>query len=152
MVETGFSKPSNTVVTDSVLPPKFMKIGANATAAKCIPGIAVVRDANDYSVKEGATKVVGTLGYEATPAAYKPATPTTAYAVGNTAAVHSGPRRCKMWLAASQTIVTGDPLKVTTDGYLAAATIGTDDVYCDAAESVTTGEGETAAIWVETRR
>lgn len=147
MVE--FSKPSIGVGQGPHF--QMMKIGANATAAKCLPGIAVVKDTNDYSVKEGSASVIGTLGWERTPLPWKPANRDTAYARGDSVAVEMGPRMARMLLTTSQTIVKGDPLYVTTDGYVAKATVGTHDVYGEALESVST-TAATTAIWVMTRR
>lgn len=154
MVQLGFRKPTNAVAQGGALGVEYFKVGAAATAAKMLPGIAVIKDTNDYSVKEsgGSGATIGVLGYEATPAQYRPTSITTAYAVGDIVAVHRGAgRRQKMWLTTSQTIVQGQPLMVTTDGYLTAATVGTHDVYCDADESVTTTSAA-AAIWVITRK
>lgn len=154
MVQLGFRKPNNKMAQGGALGVEYLKIGANATAAKCFAGIAVIKDTNDFSVKEfgGSGSTIGVLGYDETPAQFRPETPTTAYAKGDIAAVHVGAgRRQKMWLTTSQTIVKGAPLMVTTDGYLTAATPGTHDVYCDADESVTTTSAA-AAIWVITRK
>lgn len=152
MVQLGFRKPNNGVVQGGSLGPEFFKVGANATAAKMLPGIVVCKDTNDFCVKESdaSGNDIGFLGYEYSPS--KPATIDTAYAVGDFVAVHRGPGRRQMArLATSQTIENGDPLKVTTDGYLAAATVGTDDVIADADESVTT-TSSAAKIWVITRK
>lgn len=152
MVDLGFRKPTNGVVQGDTLGPEFLKVGANATAAKMLPGIAVCKDTNDFCVKEADASAndIGFLGYEYSPS--KPATIDTAYAVGDIAAVHCGAGRRQMGrLTTNQTIVKGQPLKVTTDGYLAAATVGTNDVVGDAAESVTT-TSSTADIWITTRK
>ena len=95
MVQLGFREPNNDVVQGGSLGPEFLKIGANATAAKMLPGTAVIKDTNDFSVKEGAAggKLIGYLGYASTPAAFRPETITTAYALGNIAAVHRGAGR-----------------------------------------------------------
>lgn len=153
MTQLGFRKPSAGTVEGGMPAPEFFRIGANATAAKMLPGIAVIKDTDDYSVKESAgTNSIGFLGYEYTPAMFRPTSMSTAYAVGDTVAVHRGPgRRQRALLTTSQTIVNGQPLKVTTDGYLTAATVGTDDVVADADESVTT-TSSAAAIWVITRK
>lgn len=154
MVQLGFREPSNDVVQGGSLGPEFLKVGANATAASMIPGAAVVKDTNDFSVKEGAAggKLVGFLGYASTPAEFRPETITTAYAVGDMVAVHRGAsRRQKAWLADGQSVVNGEPLKLTAGGQLAAATVGTDDVIADADETVA-ASGAAAALWVITRK
>lgn len=152
MTDLGFRKPNNGVVQGDTLGPEFLKVGANATAAKMLPGIVVCKDTNDFSVKESdaSGNDIGFLGYEYSPS--KPATIDTAYAVGDFVAVHRGAGRRQMGrLATSQTIVKGQPLTVVADGYLAAATVGTHDIIADAAESVTT-TSSTAKIWVITRK
>ncbi|MDD4498739.1 MAG: hypothetical protein PHV51_11475 [Methanosarcinaceae archaeon] len=76
MVQLGFREPNNDVVQGGSLGPEFLKIGANATAVFMIPGAAVIKDTNDFSVKEGvaAGKLVGFLAYASTPAEYRPET------------------------------------------------------------------------------
>ena len=170
VVDIGFSKSAVGLGAEDLIEPMILKIGANATAAKCLPGIAVIRDTNDYSVKEygsSGSAVVGVLGWESTPTKWRPATRDTAYAVGDEVAVHYGPGKIMMRLTTSQTIVKGDQLTLTTDGYLTKATIngvvsvdesgsatvstGNSDVYAEALESVTTTIA-TAGIWVFRKR
>lgn len=152
MVQLGFRKPTNDVVQGDSLGPDYYKVGSTATAAKMLPGIAVCKGATDFDVRQSdaSGNDVGVLGYAYSPA--KPATITTAYAVGDFVAVHRGAsRRQMMYLASGQNVKNGQPLYVTTDGYLTAATAGTHDVYADAAESVN-ASGGAAAIWVVTRK
>ena len=165
-VDIGFAKSAVGVGAEDLFEEMVLKVGANATAAKMLPGIAVIRDTNDYSVKEygsSGSAVVGVLGWEKTPVKWRPATRDTAYALGDEVAVHYGPGRIRMLLADSQTIVKGDALALTTDGYLIKATIngvvsvvesgtatkstGNSDVYAEALESVTTN-GAVARIFV----
>lgn len=169
MAQLGWRKPLNNVCQNgSTIDTEQLQIGANATAAKCLPGIAVIRDTNDYSVKESGAGgvIVGYLGYENS--TDKPISIDTAYAVGDSVAVECGPGRRQMArLAASQTIVKGQPLSVAADGYLTAAVIngvvsivesgadtkstGNTDIVADAEESVTT-TATTGKIWVRTRK
>lgn len=153
MVQLGFRKPTNAWSQNCLLDVEYFKVGTNATAAKMLPGTVVCKDTNDFSVKESDASAndYGVLGYDKTPAAYRPTNSTTAYAVGDIVAVSRGPGRKKCRLTTSQTIVNGQPLKVTTDGLLTAATVGTNDVFADADESVTTTSAE-AFIWVITRK
>ena len=147
-VQTGFRAPANAVVT-GVHYTELLKVGANATAAKMLPGIAVVKDTNDRSVMESgdAGAIIGWLGYEETPAAFKPENRDTAYALGDTVAVHHGQGAfIRMLLEASMTIVKGDSLTVGADGYVHKATIGTDQTDATAEQSVTT-TGATGVIW-----
>ena len=154
MVQLGFRKPTNKWSQGGALGVEYFKVGANATAAKMLAGTVVMKDTVDYCIKESdaSGNDYGVLGYDETPDAYRPTTSTTAYAVGDIVAVHRGAgRRQKCRLTTAQTIVNGQPLKVTTDGLLTAATVGTDDVFADADESVTTTSA-VAYIWVITRK
>lgn len=170
MVQLGFRKPENKVTQGGGIGPEYLKVGANATAAKMLPGIAVIKDTNDYSVKEsaGSGNEIGYLGYDEAAAAYKPETIDTAYAVGDEVPVHCGPgRRQLARLASGQSVAKGAPLKITTDGYLAAATVngvvivdedgsddvstGNDEVVADAAETVDAAAAS-KKIWVYTRK
>jgi len=153
MVQVGFRKPSTGVATGKKYV-ELLRVGANATAAKMLPGIFVIKDTNDRSVKESgaAGKVIGVLGYEDTPEAFRPTTRDTAYALGDTVAViHGQGAYVRALQAASQTTVKGETMKVVADGYLEIGTPGTDDIVAVAEESVTTDEGVTAAIWVTLR-
>ncbi len=171
MVQLGFRKPNNKVSQGGALGVEYFKVGAAATAAKMLPCIAVIKDTNDFSVKEGAAagKIIGFLGYDETPAQYRPTNSTTAYAVGDIVAVHRGPgRRQKAILTSGQNVVNGEPLKVGADGKLVTATlngaasieltgnaqtitVGNDDVIGDADESVN-ASGADAYIWIITRK
>jgi hypothetical protein len=168
MVQAGFREPNNKVRNGGSLSTEELIVGANATAAKMLPCIVVIRDTNDYSVQEwsAGNHMIGYLSYENSPD--KPETMDTAYAVGDTVGVEVGAgRRQLARLTTSQTIVKGQPLKVTTDGYLAAAVVngvvsvdesgsatvstGNDDIVADADESVATTSAA-AKIWVITRK
>lgn len=151
-VQPGFRPVDNMTRQGPGLDVEYFQVGPNATAAKMLPGIAVMRDTTDNYVKEsdGTGKVIGFLSYESSPD--KPETVDSAFAVGDWVAVERGAgKRIRARLAASQTIVNGQELSVTTDGYLDAAVIGTDDVIADAEQSVATTT-TTAAIWIITRK
>jgi|GEM_PF-1120643 len=167
-VQPGFRPVDNMTQQGPGIDVEYFQIGPNATAAKMLPGIAVVMDTTDNYVKEYSSggKVIGFLSYEKSPD--KPATIDTAFALGDWVAVERGAgKRIRGRLAISQTIQIGQELKVTTDGYLTAATVngvvsvdesgsatvstGNDDIIADAEMSVTTTD-ETAAIWVLTRK
>ncbi len=153
MVQIGWRKPANKVCQNGGgLDTEQLQVGPNATAAKMLPGIAVMKDIDDYTVKEWTTggNVIGFLSYENS--TDKPADMDTHYEIGDFVGVEIGANRRQLArLAASQTIAKGQPLKVVVDGYLAAATVGTDDVIADAEESVTTTSA-TAKIWGRTRK
>lgn len=148
----GWRKPLNKTRQGGSLDTFQMQVGPNATAAKMLTGIAVMRDTTDYSVKEWKSggQMIGYLSYENS--ADKPEDIDTPYAVGDFVGVDVGPgRRQFARLAASQTITYGQPLTLDADGYLKAAVIGTDDVVADAAESVTTTTGA-GKFWIVTRK
>lgn len=154
MVQLGFRKPSNGVAAGDYYV-EYLKVGANATAANMLPGIAVVYDTNDRSVKEAGVNgdIIGFLGYEDTPEAFRPASRTTAYAVGDTVAViHGQGGFVRSLLAISQTVVKGERMSIAADGYTTIATIGTHDVVGDAEESVTTTGDATGVLWISMRR
>jgi len=167
-VQPGFRPVDNMTQQGPGIDVEYFQIGPNATAAKCLPGTAVVMDTTDNYVKEYTSGgiVIGFLSYEKSPD--KPATIDTAFKVGDWVAVERGAgKRIRARLATSQTIQIGQELSVTTDGYLTAATIngvvsvvesgsatkstGNTDVIADAEKSVTTTTS-TAPIWVLTRK
>ena len=167
-VQPGFRAVDNQTQQGPGIDVEYFQIGPNATAAKMLPGIAVVMDTTDNYVKEYSSggKVIGFLSYEKSPD--KPASIDTAFAMGDWVAVERGAgKRIRARLATSQTIQIGQELSVTTDGYLTAATIngvvsivesgsdtkstGNTDIIADAEMSVTT-TSESAAIWVLTRK
>jgi hypothetical protein len=167
-VQPGFRPVDNQTRQGPGIDVEYFQVGPNATAAKMLPGIAVVMDTTDNYVKEYSSggKVIGYLSYETSPD--KPASIDTAFALGDWVAVERGAgKRVRARLATSQTIQIGQELSVTTDGYLIAATIngvvsivesgadtkstGNTDVVADAEMSVTTTD-DPAAIWVLTRK
>ena len=151
-----FRKPLLDVVQGDLLGPMFGIVGANATAAKMIPGTVVCFDTNDNEVKEcGAQDVsgnaaapLGILGYEASPLAFKPATRDTAYALGDHVAIHNTPgMRFRGRLATGQTVVPGTKLKVAADGLFTPVTAVTDAYFASAIEGLTSSG--TTACWME---
>lgn len=101
------------------------KIGAGATASEMVPGRFVVRDASDEKIKEagaGATNALGVLGFEQAHPDYKPASRTTAYAVGDFAPVVYGPGTVVIaTIASGNSITQGDLLITAASGKLAKA-------------------------------
>lgn len=167
-VQPGFRPVNNQTQQGPGIDVELFRVGPNATAAKMLPGIAVVMDTTDNFVKEYTSggKVIGFLSYESSQD--KPASIDTAFALGDWVAVERGAgKRIRARLATSQAIQIGQELAVTTDGYLTAAVIsgvvsvvesgsatkatGNDDIIADAEMSVTTTSA-TAAIWVLTRK
>lgn len=167
--QPGFRPVDNMTRQGPGIDVEYFQIGPNATAAKMLPGIAVIKDTTDNYVKEYGSsggKVIGFLSYEKSPD--KPASIDTAFAVGDWVAVERGAgKRIRARLATSQTIVIGQELSVTTGGYLAAATIngvvsivesgsdtkstGNTDIIADAEMSVATTSAS-KPIWVLTRK
>lgn len=167
--QPGFRPVDNMTRQGPGMSEEFFQVGSNATAAKMLPGIAVIKDTTDNYVKEYGSsggKVIGFLSYEKS--LDKPETIDTAFALGDWVAVERGAgKRIRARLATNQTIVIGQELSVTTDGYLTAATIngvvsvvesgsdtkstGNTDVIADAEMSVTT-TSTSKPIWVLTRK
>ena len=137
MTQVGFNRPNNDVVQGNYLTEQ-LKIGANATAAKMLPGALVVKDTNDYDVKESPADgaVIGWLGYGKANANYKPENRDTAYAVGDYAPVHNGSNFRVRAIVSNATIAKGTPLKPAAGGLLQAASDEGDLVVARAAESV----------------
>lgn len=153
---SGWRKPTNrSYQGEAVI--EWHIVGANATAAKMLPGALVDKDTRDGNVMEndGSGNPYGFIAYDtAWTGDDMPDTISDYYTVGSRVPVIT---RCNgrvmARLAASQTIVKGALLKQsTTDSYLDAATAGTDDVIAVAAEAVTTSsEQGGTAIWVYMR-
>lgn len=144
MVQVGFEKPLNDVVQGVSLGPERLKVGANATPAKMKPGIHVVRDANDYSVKEGgaAGPVIGILGYGEAAADFKPATRDTAYAAGDEVPVHNGVFRARIYV--TEAVNKGDPLIAAADGKFSKGDLIT--IAASGAANITDGQGVTGSF------
>lgn len=153
-----FVKPSNRVIQGDYLGAMEAQVGGNATVAHMVPGRIVCYDTLDNSVKEcgaidpsGNSAVpIGVLGYEDTIADYRPATITTAYAVGDKVAVHNAiGMRFKGWLATGLTVVPGTRLKAAANGCLTVCTANPDECNAIALEGLTSS-GVTAC-WCQWR-
>jgi len=121
MAEYGFMAPANDVVqgTDRNGLIEQLRVGSNATAAQMLPGRLVSRDVGDYDVKEGSALLApeGWIGYDSASPDYKPATMTTAFAVGDDIAIHNGGGfRVRTSLAKGCSVVKGDLLANWTNG------------------------------------
>ncbi|MDD4521691.1 MAG: hypothetical protein PHW84_01900 [Methanosarcina sp.] len=168
-VQPGFRPVNNMTRQGPGHEKEFFQIGPNASTTKCLPGIAVVMDTTDNYVKEYGSsggKVIGFLSYENSPD--KPATIDTPFKPGDWVAVERGAgKSIRARLATGENVAIGQELKVTTDGYLAAATIngvkavdesgsatvstGNDDIIADAEHSVNASSAA-APIWILTRK
>lgn len=153
--KTGFRFPNNDVV---VIPDEgsveFYTVHTHATAAKMLPGILVkISDvANEVMEVDASGNAIGFLGYQSTPAEYRPETRDTAYAVGDRVAVHRGAGRRQMGrLATGQNVAAGAPLARAADGYLTAGTPGTDDIVGDAVDPVDASSAS-KICWIYTRK
>lgn len=160
---SGFRPPLN-AMSQNITEPEYFNIGANATIAKMIPGIFVEMNGTG-AVKEfdGTGYPIGVLDYDNVQTGdYKPANRDTAFnALGDRVPVIVQPgKRVRCRLAASQTIVKGQPLQAGADGHLSAmvltqavpdagATVTFPLRSAIADEAVTTdGDGAGTAIWV----
>ena len=117
----GVVKSSNQIVAYGDPLAVEMEIGANATAAKMLPGRVVVFDDADQTVKESGAKAASVAGFlEVAPAKKK----TDAYAVGDQAKVVVGECLAVLTLLANESVVRGDNLVTAADGKLAKQAVG----------------------------
>ncbi len=117
----GIVKPLNQIVASGDPLAVEMEVGANATAAKMLPGRVVVFDDADQTVKEAGAKANGAVGFlEVAPAKKK----TDAYAVGDQAKVVVGECLAVLTLLANESVVRGDSLVTAADGKLAKLAVG----------------------------
>ena len=114
----GVQKPSNQILAMEMSKTCVleMEIGANATAAKMLPGRVVIFDDADQTVKEAGAAAQGVVGIlEVDPAGKK----TDAYAVGDQAKLIVGEALVVGTLLASENVSRGDALVCAADGKLA---------------------------------
>lgn len=137
MTTIGFKKAVNDVVQSFGRAPEQLFIGANATAAKMLPGIAVVFDVADSDVKEcgAAGSAIGVLGYAECNPNSKPETQLTAYAVGDAVPVYNGPGRVYAYV--TETVVKGEALVLAADGKFSKRAAAIDGHAAVTAESRT---------------
>lgn len=117
----GLVKPSNQILVAGNPLCVEMEIGANATAAKMLPGILVIFDSTDYTVKEAgaeADNIVGILDVASDKLE------SDAYAVGDQCRVIVGECIAKLKLLASENVTRGDPLVSAADGKVAKQAVG----------------------------
>ncbi len=140
-VQLGFKKAVNDVVQAFARDPEQLFIGANATAAKMLPGVAVIFDTYDSDVKEcgAAGAAIGVLGYASAVGPAKPLTQLTAYAVGDMCPVHNGPGRVHAYL--TETIVKGEALVLAADGKFSKAAAIT--IVASGSGNITDGQAVT---------
>lgn len=98
-----------------------MEIGANATAAKMLPGRIVIFDTTDQTVKEAGAEADGDVFIlDVAPDKLE----SDAYALGDPAMVIVGECIAKLTLLASENVARGDPLVTAADGKLAKLAVG----------------------------
>ena len=117
----GIVKPSNQIVAAGDPLIVEMEVGANATAAKMLPGGVVVFDDVDQTVKECGAKADGEVGFLEVDGTHKT---TDAYAVGGQAPVVFGECLAVLTLLAGENVTRSDPLVTAADGKLAKQVVG----------------------------
>lgn len=117
----GIVKPAGLVVVSGCPLSVEMEVGANATAAKMLPGRVVVFDDVDQSVMEADAKAVCEVGFLDVVAGKKK---TDAYAVGDQVPVVLGECLAVLTLLANENVARGDALVTAADGKLAKLAVG----------------------------
>ena len=119
----GLTQPSNAILVAGTPVYREVEIGANATAAKMLPGRLVIHDATDGDVKEAAANadtILGVLDVEAESLI------TDAYAVGDQARIITNPGVSVVLTLVSggAAVAPGDPVVSAADGKAAKQAVG----------------------------
>ena len=119
----GLVKAANQIVVSGDPIRIEMEVGANATAAKMLPGRLVIFDDTDVSVKEAGAAADGFIGVLDVSASKKES---DAYAVGDEVMVVTGPHGIvlKLLLLANENVTRGDALVTAADGKVAKQAVG----------------------------
>ena len=153
MVQLGFIPPNNDVHQKINGPDEF-RVGPNATAASMIPGIFVIKDTYDYSVKQsdGSGNDIGVLAFMGASPNYMPETLNGNYSIGDKCGVWTDTGvRISAWLTTGQSVVYGQPLKVVTGGTVSAA--GATERECGTAlQTLANSSGSPVRIWIKKTR
>jgi len=121
MCPQGLVKSANQVLVHGDPLKIECEIGAAATAAKMLPGIVVILDNADDTVKECGAKALTWVGI----LCGKPdQLEATAYAVGDQAMVIVGECFAKLTLLAGENVTRGDRLVTAADGKVAKLAVG----------------------------
>lgn len=138
------TKPANQILIAGDPTYLEVEIGANATAAKMLPGRIVIHDTDDGDVKEAGANAVNPLGVLDVQAGELEE---TAYAVGDQARLITGPGcHVKLLLKGGENVAVGDQLVCAADGKVAKQGTATAMVVAQALESSNvTGDAEIAA-------
>jgi len=147
----GIVKPANQIVIHGEPIILEMEVGANATAAKMLPGNIVIFDDTNNTVKEAAAKADNYVGIlDVAPDKLE----SDNYAVGDQCKVITGPSGIvvKLRLKAAENVTRGDPLVCAADGQVAKQAVGAmggqGSVVAIALESSNvTVLAEIAALW-----
>ena len=114
-------KPTNQVVAYGKPLTVEMEVGANATAAKMLPGRVVIFDDADQTVAEGGAALKVEAGFLEVDALHKK---TDNYVVGEMVPVVLGECLAVLTLLASENVTRGDALVSAADGKLAKLAVG----------------------------
>ncbi len=114
-------KPTNQVVVQGNPIKVEYEVGANATAAKMLPGRLVIYDTVAKAVKEAGAEADNVLGFLDVAAEYLEA---THYEVGDQVLVVMGECIAKLTLLASENVAPGDWLVAAADGKVAKQAVG----------------------------
>ena len=117
----GLVKSANQVLVHGDPLKTECEIGAAATPAKMLPGIVVVLDGVDDTVKECGAKALTFVGILDVKPNELEATP---YAVGDQAIIIVGECFAKLTLLASENVTRGDRLVTAADGKVAKLAVG----------------------------
>lgn len=117
----GVVKPANQIVAYGEPLTVEAEVGANATAAKMLPGRVVIFDDENQTVKESGAKANGEVGFLDVVASKLKS---TNYAVGDQAPVVLGECLCLLTLLASENVTRGDALVTAADGKVAKLAVG----------------------------
>src|SRR4030065_1124859 len=102
-------KPTNQIIAYGDPLKTEMKVGANATPAKMLPGKIVIFDDADFTVKESGAKTTGWMGVlDVAPHKKK----TDAYAVTDPVMVIEGEAYLLLTLLANENVTRGDRLVI----------------------------------------
>jgi hypothetical protein len=114
-------KPANQIIAYGDPLKTEMKVGANATAAKMLPGRVVIFDDADFTVKEAGAKARVWMGVlDVAPNKKK----TDACAVGDPVTVIEGECYLVLTLLANESVTRGDKLVTAADGKVAKLAVG----------------------------
>ena len=114
-------KPANQIIAYGDPLKTEMKVGANATPAKMLPGRIVILDDADFTVKEAGAKARVWMGVlDVAPNKKK----TDAYAVADPVMVIEGECYLLLTLLANENVTRGDKLVTAADGKVAKLAVG----------------------------